>query len=546
MPAATNHPAEPEVVMLSRGRVPALLLGCGAALALAGCTAWKASHAAPDQLIANKHPHEIRITLADKRHFKMSYPSVRNDSLVGYSGGADKESSFVADLPWKYPRMSFALADVRGLEVHHVDALRTTLLIVGIGATITLIVGIIVMATMDPIGLGGDWSGGSGGSGGGEYGSCPRLSSWDGERWHLDSGTYGGAILEPLRRTDVDELEHARALDGQVRVRLSDDANETEYVDALSLVAVDHEPGTGLAPDNEGRVHSFGRLAAPLTARDFDGHDALALVRDADDRSWESRLRPRDPTNAADITDGLELSFPKPQGTHAVLVVTGHNTPWAAVLMSLVVQAHGSEEPAWQREAKAHPAETRAAMRRVMGDAMLQVSLEGPNGWEPAGIFWEAGPEVAKQQALLLDLSRVQGDLVRVRLSSIPSFWLVDRVALAAESAAPVVVQEVQLTSASDSTGQDLRPLLRHFDERTYRMTRGTVAELSFPDPPRTAGLERTYLARTSGWYRIGCDTTRAPDHALLTRLAGEPHAAAHIAVERANQALQYAEEVLR
>jgi len=143
-------------------------------------------------------------------------------------------------------------------------------------------------------------------------------------------------------------------------------------------------------------------------------------------------------------------------------------------------------------------------------------------------------------------VSRVQGDLVRVRLSSIPSFWLVDRVALAAESAAPVVVQEVQLTSASDSTGQDLRPLLRHFDERTYRMTRGTVAELSFPDPPRTAGLERTYLARTSGWYRIGCDTTRTPDHALLTRLAGEPHAAAHIAVERANQALQYAEEVLR
>ena len=84
------------------------------------------------------------------------------------------------------------------------------------------------------------------------------------------------------------------------------------------------------------------------------------------------------------------------------------------------------------------------------------------------------------------------------------------------------------------------------FDERTYRMTRGTVAELSFPDPPRTAGLERTYLARTSGWYRIGCDTTRTPDHALLARLAGEPHAAAHIAVERANQALQYAEEVLR
>jgi hypothetical protein len=129
-------------------------------------------------------------------------------------------------------------------------------------------------------------------------------------------------------------------------------------------------------------------------------------VKDLDDRSWESTLRPRDPMTADELRDGLELCFARPASARAVLVLTGHNTTWAAYLVGRMVQAHGSEEPAWQREAEAHPAETRAAMQTILSDGMLHVSLEGLNGWEPAGIFGRQVP-VTKRQALAIDLSRV-------------------------------------------------------------------------------------------------------------------------------------------
>jgi len=507
------------------------LLLAPALFLFAGCAVWKTSHEPAEQFLAAKHPENVRVTLADKRRIPIVLPSVRGDSLAGYWGESDLAEPFIVNDPEHFPPVAVSLSDIRKLEWRHIDPVRTTLVLVGIGATVVLVVAGIALSTSGGIHVPPEAVPDVGGAM-----SCPLLYSYDGTAWQLDSGTYGGAILKPLARTDVDNLEHASPVNGRVELRMTDEADETEFVDAISLLAVDHEPGIGVAPDAAGQLHSFAALVPPLAAYDFDGRDALARVCHADDRSWESQLRPRDPE---ELRDGLVMSFPRPRGARAALVVTGHNTPWTAFLVRQMVQAHGSDEPAWQREAEAHPVEARAAHARLMREGMLEVSVFGERGWEPAGVIGEAGPEVAKCQVVTLDLSCVLGDTVRVRLASIPNFWLVDQVALAAESNAPLVTHEMILATATDSTGNDLRPLLNTMDEQTYRMPRGAVARLTFADPPQAGGLERTYLARTSGWYRVGCDTTRAPDTALLTRLATEPHAAARLAIERANQALQ-------
>src|SRR5262249_4233678 len=162
-----------------------------------------------EQIVENKHPQTVRITLADKRRFELTFPEMKGDSITGYLGDVERDRGYVESHPYQFHRTAYALADVRAFETRHFSAGKTTLCVLAIGATAGLIA-LAIVASSDMPGSSGGGSSGGGGSGDPYAMSCPHLSSWDGTRWWLDSGTYGGAILKPLARTDVDELEHAR------------------------------------------------------------------------------------------------------------------------------------------------------------------------------------------------------------------------------------------------------------------------------------------------------------------------------------------------
>jgi hypothetical protein len=235
-------------------------------------------------------------------------------------------------------QVGIPLSDVRTIEVRKVDGGRTAALVVGLGVTALAIAAIAALDDWEPIDLGGNT-----GSGSGEY-SCPLVYSWDGKEWRLDSGTFGGAIARALARTDVDNLEYATAdAAGVLRLKVADELHETDYVDALHVLAVDHAPDVEIVPDGDGRLHAIGSAASPSSATDFAGRDALARVAERDGWHWESVPTGRDPARAADVRDGLILEFARADGaTEAHLVVDGNNTMWAALLLKEFVEAHGT------------------------------------------------------------------------------------------------------------------------------------------------------------------------------------------------------------
>jgi hypothetical protein len=52
--------------------------------------------------------------------------------------------------------------------------------------------------------------------------------------------TFGGAIFHAAQRTDVDNLDHLAEVGGAYRVKLTNELQETQYVDELKLLVVDH------------------------------------------------------------------------------------------------------------------------------------------------------------------------------------------------------------------------------------------------------------------------------------------------------------------
>lgn len=487
---------------------------------LSACTSWKTQSVAPEQVFLTKQPKQVRVTRADQSRLVLVNPEITGDSLVGELPGSGKQGQ-----PSR--RAGVPLAEVKQVAIQGVDAGKTILLGVGLGVTALVV---IAAATYDSPSLVDDNH---------PAVSCPLVYSWDGEGWRLDSGTFGGAIAAALARTDVDNLLYATAQAGWLRLRVANELDETDYLDGLSVLAVDHDPEVTVAPDADGGIHTLEALTPVADARDFRGADALARVRVRDGWSWESNPTRRDTALAADIRDGIELVFAKPPAVgFARLVVDGHNTPWAAHLTQEFVHAHGRATQAWYDSLASSPEMAHRLGSMMAREGFLKASVRTAEGWEPQGFIWEAGPEIVKRQVLPLDLSRVPGDSVRIRLESAPSFWLIDYAAIDYSVPRPITVHHIALDSATDGEGRNVGDLIKSEDGRHYIMTNGEAAELAFRVPPVPAGRARSYLLRSTGWYRIHGPEMKEPDLPLLDAIVNAERGASRVAVARLNDAL--------
>jgi hypothetical protein len=505
-------------------RVVATILG---AMMATGCMTWTRAPDRPETLLARQPELAVRVTKHGGQRIELSHPFIAGDSIGGTTWNVQYGL-----------RVMIPLKDVESVEVQRVSAGRTVLLLAAVGVTAAVVVGATPAPQPPPPPP--PPSGGYGGGGGGMgLGSCPYVYSWDGVRWRLDSGTFGGAIARALQRTDVDNLDYAEPQDGFLRLRVSNELPETDHVDALAVLAVDHDRDVIVAPDPAGNLHTIGALAAPVSARDFRGADALPRVRDLDGWNWESSLAGRDTARAADLRDGLELAFVRPHGARrAHLVLDGNNSLWSTHLLNEFVRLHGAATQAWYDSLDAQPALAQAIGLRFAQEAFLAASVRTPSGWTRQGTFGGVGPEAVKRQVLELDLSRVVGDTVLVRLESAPAFWLVDRIALDFTADRQLSVQELPLVSARDRAGRDVAPLLAAADGTDYVLHTGDAAELSFRVPALPAGQARTFILHSTGWYKVDTPNTGAPDVATLDAVAHDPFGIARGSVARLNAAL--------
>lgn len=515
-------------------RVIALSLLLLFSLESTGCYGWNQA-ANPVQTLQSAKPTNLyRVTLGDGRIVEIANAHVHGDSLLGM---ADSMKVVRGDTEHRLVPIGLPLAQVIRVERRATNAAATVLLAVALSAAVIGAIG----SSSTPSSTGSTFVCTKNSNGTCSL-SCPLIYSWDGVTWHLDSGTFGGAITPTLARTDLDNLLFARAELGLLQFRMTDEANETEHVDAFTVVAVDHPAGTDVAPDARANntFHVVANLRAPIAARDFMGRDVLGMVQAPDARTWESEANGRDPNNPAHLRDGLELAFARPgHGDQLQIVVDAQNTEWASALMGDMVNAFGRLTAAWYNPATSAPASAPMA-RAQHGAGFLQVAVWDGAAWRPSGEIWEAGPEVAKRQVLPIDVSGIAGDTIRVRLESAPGFWQIDYVGLG-----PVVNAQLnarELPTVAVAAPRDTNALA-HLDARDGRyldMERGDTVSIIVHDTAGAPanGMVRSYLARTTGWYRVHGRDDAPPDVATMKALADGAHGAAKLAVIRMNQAL--------
>ena len=364
--------------------------------------------------------------------------------------------------------------------------------------------------------------------------SCPFVYSWDGAHYVFDAEPYGGAISRGLEKDDYSQLEHLRQQDGLYRLKVTNEVDETQFTNLTELWVVDHAAGTRVAADVRGKLHTLAAPQAPLSAQDAAGHDLLPWLRATDRLIWEP---PAVPDANGSLQSDIVMTFPKPAGaTQVKLVANAATGLWGSYMIKKMVELRGRDVGLWYASMDQSQAARDALFAWEVREQLfaLKIDVEEPTGWEVRGILPGTGPFISKDRIVLLDVSHVQGNQLRIRIQPPAGFWALNSFAVDYTSDRPVSVEKIEPATAKDLQGRNVLPELAANDDRYLAMPNiGDTADLTFRVPPQHAGTDRTVILHTRGYYRLHIAATGEPDTKTLQEIENVPGAAARFAANQ-------------
>lgn len=362
--------------------------------------------------------------------------------------------------------------------------------------------------------------------------SCPFIYAYNGKAYVAVAEPLGGAISGGLQRTDLSQLEGLVLVDGSYHLLIANEMREVQHLDAFSLLTADHPEGTSVIADRAGKLYVAARMVTPVRAVSSVGEDLLPALRTHDQQWWSpgSSLMPfRD----GHMRDTITLTFPRPAQASARLVLHARTSQLGAHTLKVMLDLWGGEVDHWYGLLDGSQAARTAHEEWVQREELwvLKVWVREANGWVAQDVAVGGGPYISELQAINLDLSRVEGETVELRLHPARGYWDIDFAALDTARLAAPRVTELHITDADSLAQQDVRALLRGADGSHLIMAeRGTRTGVKFAAQPPAPGMTRTVFSRSTGYYRLETERSGMRQSARLDSLWLQPGYAVKLA----------------
>jgi hypothetical protein len=334
------------------------------------------------------------------------------------------------------------------------------------------------------------------------FGSCPTFYASEEQGGALQAEAFSYSIAPLLEARDLDATHVVPDADGVVRLQLRNEALETHYINHLELVTVDHTAGARVVPDHLGLPVVIKDAVAPTRAVDRQGRDVRVTLQAVDEVSFASSTERISSANGSDPDDYIDLTFPRPSGDEAVVHLRLRNSLLNTVLFyDMMLGQAGAGAVDWigqDMNRIGTVLELGTWFQSAMG---LKVEVHDGERWIQSGRLTDTGPIAWEEVGVRVPLPN-SGD-VRVRLRFLTDAWRIDQVALAiaTETASAERVPITRMEQDGVPVDPDLLERLAYPDEAYLATHPASSALLEFDLPPRTGGLDRSYLLSSQGYY---------------------------------------------
>jgi len=454
--------------------------------------------------IRTSHPETIsKQDFLSKKDQFVAELVIQNRSVVTFdekggrlTGAEDYISGYTKDLK----PVNVNVDDVLYVRVKRLDPVLSTLAVIGVLALAAVAAVAIIAATKE---------------------SCPFVYSYDGQKYVFDAEPLGGAVCPGLKKTDYSRLEYLRPIDGKYLLMLRNEVEETQYMDEISLLVVDHPSNSEVVPDMMGQMNLIEKPLAPTSAKDENGMDLMKFIKERDGIAWQTALPTDDSFRKHNLRHQLTFEFSRPaQAKKTKLLVNAGTALWGSNMIREMLQLRGDKVDAWYEGVNKGGPELDELMQFMEREELyvLKIYVKQGEKWVQRGFIPGGGPLINEDRVIYLDLSDVPGDKLLIQLNPPLGFWSIDYLGMEYGDYSPPAVTEVQLASAEDQHGKDISKILSSTDNNYLMLPAvGDWAKVTFEQPPQKKGTKRSIFLKTTGYYEIHISKDK-PEQAQLIR----------------------------
>jgi hypothetical protein len=254
----------------------------------------------------------------------------------------------------------------------------------------------------------------------------------------------------------------------------------------------------------QGRPVIVGGITTPATIVDRAGRDLRATLAVADDKGYRTDQPAIDAAVASDMDQWIDLTLPVPiDADTTTLVFRMRNSLLSTVLLyDVMLGPTGANALDWLGEGLANISTAVELGRWYQRRAGLHISVWKDGSYQEVARVPDSGPITWHDVAAVIPVVRGEPTM-RVRLSFLADHWRIDRVGVAASvrPADPKVVPIAQVTNSRGEIEMEARTRLSAPDDEYLQTNPGQWFVARFDTGPAAAGLSRTFLLSSQGYY---------------------------------------------
>jgi len=337
------------------------------------------------------------------------------------------------------------------------------------------------------------------------FGSCPTVYTFDGSKYNLEAELFSQCIAKKLEESDTDILTEPVPPDNLYKIRLTNEALETHYINQFTVFAAYRPKGTKVFSSNDGDPVLVGSVRPPNKVVSRSGRTVTGMVQSEDSLSYRSD----DPTTAGLLTgdpmDWLDVTFDVPEGaTECRLVARLKNTLLSTVLLyNLVLASQGFRTLSWQDRMDSD--EVYATMFRNVYQTFSGVTIKvlRDGEWIQTASIHDVGPLAWKTVTFVVPVDHAGEQTVRFQF--VADNFMIDNIGI--ERTPPIsqapLVEELKLVEVLDNSGKtrnDILPLVSQVDARYLVTDPGQSFRMGYSVPVKP-GLEATVFVKSRGYY---------------------------------------------
>jgi len=343
--------------------------------------------------------------------------------------------------------------------------------------------------------------------------SCPFIYVKDGEEFVFTGELYPGILTANLQRDDYLLLPDLNEVNNEAAIKITNELKEIQYTDLVQLLVIDHPYNVKVLLDKDGNPQTFSNIISPNTVLvdDFNIDNSPALIKDNNSYLFNSEI------NNSSSLRNIEMQFNKPQNTeNAKLFLTVKNSMWLDYVFGKFNEQFGTYYPQFQKDQQAVSLEKSTKWVQEQ-NIPLSVYLKTTTGWELVDRINTVGPMSSRDIAVPIDLSKVAGNEVTIKLESGFMFWEVDYAGIDYTKNKALDIKYINPYEALGGNGENVTKLLSATDQNYFVQPNiGDEVLVTFKMSEPDQDLKRTCFLKNRGYYNYIRNYEGKPDFQKL------------------------------